>query len=170
MHCGNCEIGLLVACFCDDTLLLCKGLYRTTPYHNNRLGFPSFTILMQSSTHGPLKDVAIILVSVISTHILTIDILRICYENGLSLTQMNPIRDRPTLAQVIAWGRQATSYYLCRCWPRSVSSYGANRQQCIKNVCKNIDVRTVHLETCTHGSWFVWFLLWFVYSQIIEII
>ena len=34
--------------------------------------------------------------------------------------------DLSTLAQVMAWCRQATSHYLSQCWPRSISPYGVS--------------------------------------------
>ena len=37
-----------------------------------------------------------------------------------------------TLAQVMAWCRQATSHYLSQCWPRSLLPYGGTRPQCVK--------------------------------------
>ena len=37
-----------------------------------------------------------------------------------------------TLAQVMAWCRQATSHYLSQCWPRSLSPYGIIRPQWVK--------------------------------------
>ena len=37
-----------------------------------------------------------------------------------------------TLAQVMAWCRQATSHYLSQCWPSSTSSYGITRPQWVK--------------------------------------
>ena len=37
--------------------------------------------------------------------------------------------DKPTLVQVMAWCRQATSHYLSQCWPRFVSPYGFTRPQ-----------------------------------------
>ena len=40
--------------------------------------------------------------------------------------------DQSTLVQVMAWRRQATSHYLSQCWPRSLSSYGVTRPQCVK--------------------------------------
>ena len=46
--------------------------------------------------------------------------------------------DQSTLVQVMAWCRQATSYYLSRCWPRSLSPYGVTRPQWVNSVveCK----------------------------------
>ena len=37
--------------------------------------------------------------------------------------------DPPTLVQVMAWCRQATSHYLSLCWPTSLMPYGATRPQ-----------------------------------------
>ena len=37
--------------------------------------------------------------------------------------------DKSTLVQVMAWWRQATSHYLSRCWPRSISLNGVTRPQ-----------------------------------------
>ena len=39
--------------------------------------------------------------------------------------------DKSTLVQVMAWCRQATSYYLSQCWPRFMSPYGVTRPQCV---------------------------------------
>ena len=41
--------------------------------------------------------------------------------------------DQSTLVQVMAWWRQATSHYLSRCWPRSLSSYGVIRPQWVNS-------------------------------------
>ena len=40
--------------------------------------------------------------------------------------------DKSTLAQVMAWCRQATSHYLSQCWPRALSPYGVTRPQWVK--------------------------------------
>ena len=37
--------------------------------------------------------------------------------------------DKSTLVQVMAWCRQATSYYLSQCWPRFMSPYGVTLPQ-----------------------------------------
>ena len=39
---------------------------------------------------------------------------------------------KSTLVQVMAWCRQATSHYLCQCWPRPPSPYGVTRPQGVK--------------------------------------
>ena len=41
--------------------------------------------------------------------------------------------DKSTLVQVLAWCRQATSYYLNQCWLSSVSPYGVTRDQWANN-------------------------------------
>ena len=42
------------------------------------------------------------------------------------------IMPKSTLVQVMAWCRQATSHYLCQCWPSSMSPYGVTRSQWVK--------------------------------------
>ena len=42
--------------------------------------------------------------------------------------------DQPTLVQVMAWCRQATSHYLSQCWPRSMSPNGVTRPQWVNYV------------------------------------
>ena len=58
-------------------------------------------------------------------------------NDGWGISSEVPIRetslvrtnDKPTLVQVMAWCRQATSHYLSQCWPRFVSPYGVTRPQ-----------------------------------------
>ena len=59
--------------------------------------------------------------------ILMIHILSNSCEIGLSFVTKNPIDDKSTLVQVMAWCRQATSHYLSQCWPRSMSPYGITK-------------------------------------------
>ena len=40
---------------------------------------------------------------------------------------------KPTLVQVMAWCRQATSHYLSQCWPRSMLPYGIIRPQWVNS-------------------------------------
>ena len=42
--------------------------------------------------------------------------------------------DKSTLVQVMAWCRQATSYYLSQCWPRSMSPNGVTRPQWVNSL------------------------------------
>ena len=42
--------------------------------------------------------------------------------------------DQPTLVQLVAWCCQATSHYLSKYWPRSLSPYGVTRPQLV-NTC-----------------------------------
>ena len=53
-------------------------------------------------------------------------------EIPLSRMSLNHTDDKPTLVQVMAWCRQATSQYLNQCWPRSMSPYGVTRPQWVK--------------------------------------
>ena len=41
--------------------------------------------------------------------------------------------DKSTLNRVMAWCFQATSHYLSRCWPRSLSPYGVTGPQWVKS-------------------------------------
>ena len=49
--------------------------------------------------------------------------------NWFHVNATEPIDDKLTLVQIMAWCLQATSYYLIQCWPRSVSTYGVTRPQ-----------------------------------------
>ena len=53
--------------------------------------------------------------SVLFKLILRIDILETSYEIGLRWVPQNPTEYKSTLAQVMAWYRQATSHYLSQC-------------------------------------------------------
>ena len=52
--------------------------------------------------------------------------------------------DKSTLVQVMDWCRQATSHYLCQCWPRSMWPYGFIRPQWVNDMitypCPKISV------------------------------
>ena len=45
----------------------------------------------------------------------------------------NPIHDKSTSVQVMAWCHEATSHYLSQCLPRFISPYGITRSQCVKH-------------------------------------
>ena len=49
------------------------------------------------------------------------------WEIVLAWMPQNLTNEKSPLVQVMAWCRQATSHYLSRCWPRSMSSYGITR-------------------------------------------
>ena len=53
----------------------------------------------------------------------------ISYEIALRWMPLDLTDDESTLAQVMAWCRQATSHYLSQCWPRSMSTNGVTRPQ-----------------------------------------
>ena len=51
---------------------------------------------------------------------------------GFRWVPQNPIDNKSTLVQVMAWCRQATSHYMSLCWPRFISPYGVTRPQWVK--------------------------------------
>ena len=69
---------------------------------------------------------------VIFQGILVIDGWGISCEIALIWMSVDFTDDQSTLVQVMAWCRQATSHYLCQCWPRSLTPYGVIRPQWVK--------------------------------------
>ena len=69
---------------------------------------------------------------VIFKQILVIDGWGTSCEIALICMSLDFTDDQPTLVQVMAWCRQATSHYLSQCWPRSLSPYGVTRPQWVK--------------------------------------
>ena len=55
--------------------------------------------------------------------------------------------DQSTLVQLMAWCRQATSHYLSRCWPRSLSPYGITRPHWGLNKMADILQTTISYST-----------------------
>ena len=53
----------------------------------------------------------------------------ISYEIALRWMPLDLTHVKPTLVQVMAWCRQATSHYLSQCWHRSMSPNGVTRPQ-----------------------------------------
>ena len=51
------------------------------------------------------------------------------YNNALRWMPRDLTDVKPTLVQVMAWCRQATSHYLSQCWTRFMSPYGITRPQ-----------------------------------------
>ena len=64
--------------------------------------------------------------------VLLIGIFRSSHDNSLRWMPQGLTDDQSTLAQVMAWCRQATSHYLSQCWPRSLSPYCVTRPQWVK--------------------------------------
>ena len=60
-----------------------------------------------------------------------------CCKIALRRMSLDLTDDKSTLVQVMAWCRQATSYYLSQCWPRSLMPYGITRPQRV-NVPSNL--------------------------------
>ena len=70
---------------------------------------------------------------VICKLMLVIDGWGISREMALKWMLLDRTQDRSTLVQVMAWCRQATSHYLCQCWPRPISPCGATGLQWAKS-------------------------------------
>ena len=54
-------------------------------------------------------------------------------EVALRWMPQNLGNEKLTLVQAMAWYHQATSHYLNKCWPRSMSPYGITRPQWVKD-------------------------------------
>ena len=74
---------------------------------------------------GPLWYVVIIFESVIFALIIPNGSLGTQCEIVLMWISQNLTNENSTLVDVIAYYRQATNHYLCQCWPRFMSPYGA---------------------------------------------
>ena len=55
-------------------------------------------------------------------------------EICLTFGPQNPVDEKSTLVQVMAWCHQATSHYLSQCWPRSMPPYGITRPQWVNDM------------------------------------
>ena len=97
-------------------------------------------------THWPLGDVAVILKSIISKHMLRIKsmphnhmvmafikFMGVSCEIRVRWMPQNTFDDQSTLVQVMAWCHQAPSHFLRKCWPRSLSPYAIVRPQWVKS-------------------------------------
>ena len=62
----------------------------------------------------------------------------ISFEIALRWMPQDFTDDKSTLAQVLAWCRQATSHYLSQCWPRSLTPYGVTRPQWVNTLIVDI--------------------------------
>ena len=81
---------------------------------------------------GPWKISIKIFRCLIFQLISVIDGWGISCELALRWMSLNLTDDKSTLVKVMAWCHQATSHYLRRCWPRSLSTYGITRPQRVK--------------------------------------
>ena len=70
---------------------------------------------------------------VIFKYILMIAGSGISYEIALIWISLDFTDDQSTLVKVMACWCQATSHYLSRCWPRSMSPYGVNRPEWVND-------------------------------------
>ena len=81
-------------------------------YHCDILYF-----LMNVLTHWPYGGGEIIF----QAHSMNWYLEHLC--NWSEVMPQNPIDDKSTLVQVMAWCHQAPSHYLSQCWPKSMSPY-----------------------------------------------
>ena len=81
--------------------------------------------------------------NVIFNLVLLIGIFRSSHDNALRWMPQDLTDDKSTLVQVMAWCRQATSYYLSQCWLRSLSPYGVVRPQWVKTNRRDINFQSV---------------------------
>ena len=88
--------------------------------------------IFNSLPHCPLGDLNEILDKKCLKLILATDGSGIFCEITLRWMLLHLTDDKSTLDQVMAWCRQATSYYLSQCWPRSMLLFGDTRSQHIQ--------------------------------------
>ena len=106
-----------------------KSCYMTSVsihHHGFHLVFLATTL-----THWPLGDLKVIFNMYLL--VLLIGIFKSSYDNGLGWMLQDLTDDKSTLVQEMAWCRQATSYYLNHCWPRSPTPYGVTRPQWVNS-------------------------------------
>ena len=84
--------------------------------------------------HWPLGDFNKILEKYFFKLILVTDGCNISSEIALRWISLELSDDKSTLVQVMAWCRQATSYYLNHCWPRSPMPYVVTRPQWVNTL------------------------------------
>ena len=84
-------------------------------------------------THWPLGNLNTILGTKFSKKNSVINGWGISCELALRWTSFD-LTDKSTLAQVMAWCRQATSHYLSQCWPRSMLQNGVTRPQWVNSL------------------------------------
>ena len=95
-------------------------------------------------------------------------------ELALRWMSLDLTDDKSTLAQVMAWCRQAPSHYLSPCWPRSLSPYGITRPQWVMprshchDWCGSLKSPTTILlyqislqMMAEHVTWIGWFIYLF---------
>ena len=82
------------------------------------------------------------------------------FDNVFSWVPWHLTNDKSTLAQVMAWCRQATSFYLSQYWPRSMSLYAVIRSQQINTLKPRPSGR--HLADIFIISWMKTVVSWFI--------
>ena len=96
---------------------------------NNKQVLVNSVAIFDSLPHGRFLPSSS---KVVVKFILAIDGWNITHEVSSRWMALDLTDDKSTLAQVMAWCRQATSHYLSQCWSRSLSPYGVTRPQWFK--------------------------------------
>ena len=94
--------------------------------------------MAEGLTHWPLEDFNLI--------------LGISYEIALRWMPLDLTDDNSALVQVMAWCRQATSHYLSKCWPRSMSPNGITRPQWVNLILKMYETAPSICVHIIHGT------------------
>ena len=84
--------------------------------------------------------------NIIFNFVLLIGIFRSSHDNALRWMPQDLTDDKSTLAQVMAWCRQATSHYLSQCWLSSSSPYGVARPQWVKTNRTDLNFQSVNTQ------------------------
>ena len=133
---------LLLFCMQNDVIIVCPAKVSSTVDSQ-------FTI--NSLAPGKFElNVRYLILQIISVT----DGWGISYELALRWMSLVLTDDKSTLVQVMAWCRQATSQYLCQCWPTSLSPYGVTRPQWVNPFLQNFSTYTlqiVDIDKCTHS-------------------
>ena len=103
-------------------------------------------------THWPLGDLSMYSLNLVNFKLISaINISSIFCEIDFRWMPQDLTDHQPTLVQVMAWCRPATSYYLSQCWHRSLSPYGVTNHaifiKLAKQPWKCVNKLTMHPET-----------------------
>ena len=85
---------------------------------------------------------------VASDHVLWVKFMRNFCEIYLRWMPKITWDDKPTLAQFMAWCREATKLYLTECWSKSLSPYGAMGPQWVTSTPRVTIKRSTQLSLC----------------------
>ena len=104
----------------------------------NKLSACTLCMMVTQLIYCPLRNLEVISQTCVffKSILQMISKLSTSWEICLRWVPQNPIIDKSTLVQVMAWWCQATSHYMSQCWPRYIISghkYGITRAQWVKH-------------------------------------